>query len=207
MLVILLKIVGALVALVVAFAVWRIVATVRAQSRLHGRLFDEVAPTVLAIQRGEAPEPAVLERLAASPRTRTTLFEVLEAAGRPELFPAAWRTPHALAEGRLVTWLMHPNELQAEPAEIALGAEVALPDRADDAERWLVYRFRTEPPHWAAKDGWLAGVVGPVDPANPAPTPGDPKVVFSQLPAYDSATPEQHATAMRDLMRLKGVEV
>lgn len=30
-----------------------------------------------------------------------------------------------------------------------------------EACRFFVFRFRTKPPHWAAKDGWLAGVAGP----------------------------------------------
>jgi len=199
------KIIGALIALIVGFGIWRIFATIRDSHVLHTRLRNEVRPVRVCLERKESPSQADVDRLARDPRTRATLYETLREHKRLDLMPAAYGTQQALAESRLVTWLMHPNELAAAPDEIALGAEVALPDAQTKDERWLVYRFRTMSPHWASQIGWMAGVVGPVRSRN-EPTPDVP-VVFSRLPHWDSATPEGHAAAVRDLMRQKGLAV
>lgn len=199
------KIVGALAALAVAYGIWRIVATVRASLRLHALVQKELRPVRASLERRESPSQADVDRLAASPRTRAALFSLLREHKRLDIFPAEHRTAAALGESRMVTWLMHPNELAAAPDEIALGAEVALPDAEAKDERWLVYRFRTQAPHWAHQIGWMAGVVGPIRSRND-PTP-DVRVVFSRLPHWDSATPEGHAEAVRELMRQKGLAV
>ena len=71
---------------------------------------------------------------------------------------------------------MHPNELGAKPDEIEA---VRIIERTEDGKRckFIVYRFRTRPPHWAARKGWLAGIAGPTGTvkspqflANAAPT-------------------------------------
>jgi hypothetical protein len=199
------KFIGAAIALIVGFGIWRIFATIKGSHLIHARLQNEVRPVRACLERKESPSQADVDRLARDPRTRATLYETLREHKRADLMPAAYATQQALAESRLVTWLMHPNELAAAPDEITLGAEVALPDADAKDERWLVYRFRTMAPHWASQIGWMAGVVGPVR-SRSEPTPDVP-VVFSRLPHWDSATPEGHAAAVRDLMRQKGLVV
>jgi hypothetical protein len=106
-----------------------------------------------------------------------------------------------LSEGQLVEWLLHPNELGARPDEIELMKKIEDGDRG----RWLVYRFRMREPHWAAKDGWMAGVVGPVGPADDAEPLPEAPVVFSMFNAFDSASPEEHVAAVCKLMGKVGV--
>jgi hypothetical protein len=57
-------------------------------------------------------------------------------------------------------------------------------------QRYFIFKYRTQPPHWAAGDGWLAGAAGPY------PIDGNmldrPTAIFSEFVKYDEATPEEH---------------
>ena len=58
--------------------------------------------------------------------------------------------------------MMHPNELQDAPEAIEL-VETLM--RSIDGERveFHVYRYKMPAGHWAAKDGWLLGLAGPMN--------------------------------------------
>ena len=107
-------------------------------------------------------DPAVVAEIAADPESRKWLFDGLQKLERTHLYPAEYRTQAALAESDLVNWLIHPTELGRAPEEIELVQAVPF-DTATDAgwADYYLFRFRTEPPHWAARYGWLAGVAGP----------------------------------------------
>jgi hypothetical protein len=180
---------GGLVAAVAAFVVWRIVATVRGSDARTAALLARIEPVLAALRAGGRPDPGLVKSLAARADTRNVLFWSLHAEGRPELFPAEYRTLEAVGESDLVFWLLHPNELAARPDEIELVKEVA--QELDSQRcRFLVFRFRTRPPHWAAGKGWMAGVAGPYfDREEPTGPPGG---VFSELEPIDARTPEAH---------------
>lgn len=79
-------------------------------------------------------------------------------------------------------------------------------ERATGAEpqggRYFVFRFRTNPPHWAAKSGWMAGVAGPYfpgDEAFDAPAAG----VFSKFESFETRSLEDHLAAMVSVSRAK----
>ncbi|MCI0624687.1 MAG: hypothetical protein L0387_24085 [Acidobacteria bacterium] len=67
---------------------------------------------------------------------------------------------------------------------------------------YFVFRFRMKAPHWAAKDGWAAGVAGPYMTAG-EPCP-DAAGTFSQFEAYDSRSPEEHVKFIHELAFGKG---
>jgi hypothetical protein len=183
--------------------------TDRDSFQLRMKLADEIEPVTRAIYAGEEPLPEALERAAADPRTRNTLFEFLLFHHKLESFPSRYRTAEAFAESALVQWLMHPNELGVPPDEIELANEVRDPPRSTvmgRRDRWFVFRFRTLPPHPAAEDGWMAGVVGPVS-GPPIEQFPDAAVVWSMFRPFDSAFPEEHVSAVRELARKTGVTV
>ena len=60
----------------------------------------------------------------------------------------------------MVRWLVHPNELNAVPAKIEVSRRVTV-NQDQKTGTIFFFRFRTEPPHWAAKTGWMIGVDGP----------------------------------------------
>ena len=150
------------VGLVVAFVVWRLIASIRGSHRRTGRILQEINPVMEALGDGQDPSNQDLVRFASHPRTRNTLLLVLQEHGKEGLFPQEYRTAKAIAEGDLVFWLCHPNELQSAPDEIELigkfPKELGSPVGRVD---YYLFRFRVTPPHWAADDGWMAGVAGP----------------------------------------------
>jgi hypothetical protein len=65
---------------------------------------------------------------------------------------------------------------------------------------YYLFRFRTKEPHWAAKDGWIAGVSGPYlrkDEPTTEPLGG----TFSTFTKWDAKTPEEHVGDIRELMK------
>ena len=196
---IVLIVLAVLVALVIAFIVWRFVATMMASERLRRRLHEELAPVSEALDAGKTPDPVLIQRFAKSAETRKVLWEVLQSFNRLDLFPEEYATQESLAEADLVLWLCHPNELTSPPDEIELMATIASPSStAGTPANYYVFRYCVNPPHWAAKDGWMAGIAGPYA-ANGDPIPHAPGT-FSRFEAYDSKTPEEHVAAAHDLI-------
>lgn len=91
----------------------------------------------------------------------------------------------------MAAWLLFPTELGVLPDEIVLTKEIKRGEGAPSRPcRYFIFKFRTHPPHWAAKDGWMAGVAGPY--FSDWKSEESPSMVFSRFEAYDSATPEEH---------------
>ncbi|MFZ5476421.1 MAG: hypothetical protein ACOZNI_06550 [Myxococcota bacterium] len=143
---------------------------------------ERLAPVVEAFAAGRAPDVADVERLAADRNTRAALLDRLAEHGATDLAAERWRTGEARSEGDLVRWLRFPTELDAFPDEVALAARGYVGE-----ERWFVWRFRVDEPHWAARDGWMMGVSGPW----PAEA-GAPMGTWSELEPFT----EHHAKAM-----------
>lgn len=183
----LLGIIGGLVALTVGLVLWLLYRAHAGGRRAHARLVAGLGPVADAIAAGRAPSRAELVAFAADRQTRKVLHELLTQHGRTELFPREFLTWEAMAEADLVAWLNHPNELGAPPDEIELMAKVPEP-RGDG--HYFVFRYRMATPHWAAPDGWMAGIVGPCDLAQ-SPRP-HARGTFSRFESYDSRTPQEH---------------
>jgi hypothetical protein len=66
----------------------------------------------------------------------------------------------AIAQEQLSEWLAYPTELEARPDEVELVGSSLMQMEEGPADL-LVFRFRTEEPHWAASRGWMIGVAGP----------------------------------------------
>jgi len=197
---------GLVIGALLAFVGWRYVAMWRASresTRVGLRLMDELEPVWKPVYAGNDPNPVDVANFAANPQTRETLFDFLLFHKKLSQFPNEYRTPLALAESQLVRWLMHPNELGCAPDKIEFVATAS----PNTQEKWLVFRFRTDPPHWAAEDGWMAGVVGPFSSSckleETEDIPDSAPVVFSMFRAFDSLTPQEHATACQKLFSRK----
>jgi hypothetical protein len=122
--------------------------------------------------------------------TRKVLFKALESFEKAALFPREYLTWEHMAEADLVVWLNHPNELGAPPSDIELVARVPEPGTTAGRSMYFVFRFRSVEPHWAAKDGWLAGVAGPYAMDSPIVPHG--LGTFSRFERVDSRSPEEH---------------
>ncbi len=139
-----------------------------------------------------------ITNVASSSEMRNSLYQELEALNRPDLYPEKYRTQAAFAESNMVNWLSYPTELGRVPDEIELGKTIAV-ETENGRLLYYVFRFRALPPHWAAKDGWLAGVSGPFLDAS-SPSTDSLGETFSTLAAWDSQTPEGHLGDIQEII-------
>jgi hypothetical protein len=188
MLKIVLYVVGGIAVIVVLFVVWRIYATIVGGNRAYRERLAIIGPITEALAAGRNPAAKDLERFARDRATRQVLHDVLADAEKLDLFPKEFLTWPALAEANMIGWLCHPNELQVAPDEIELMATVPAPGAPET--HYLLFRYRTHEPHWAAKDGWMAGVAGPYDLTKPPAPYG--AGTFSRFERFDSRTPQEH---------------
>jgi hypothetical protein len=100
----------------------------------------------------------------------------------------------------MVDWLMYPTELNAVPDEIELMKVVTVDTGLTDGiYDYYLFRFRTHEPHWAAKDGWMAGVSGPYL-RKDEPTTESLGDTFSSFTKWDAKTPDEHVGDVQELM-------
>jgi hypothetical protein len=97
--------------------------------------------------------------MAKDPAMRLAVFRILDEYERVDLFPPEYMTRPMGAESFMVNWLEYPTELGRTPDESELLEEVLF--NGDKDLVYFVFRFRTVPPHWAARRGWMMGVTGP----------------------------------------------
>lgn len=145
---------------------------------------------VSLLRHGKNVDAAVLEPIAASAETRNWLFGALKDVRKDASFPAKWRTQAALAESDLVRWLTFGTELGRAPDEIEL-MKVFTGADADGELDWFLFRFRTQPPHWSAKDDWVTGVAGPFR-RKDEPTIASLGDTFSKMTPWASKKPDEH---------------
>jgi hypothetical protein len=171
------------------FLVWR---TLRATSRRDRAVEALVQPLVARISNSEDVEATEIAAVARNPLTRNRLYDALESIGRIDLFPREYSTPEALAESDLTYWLAHAHELGHAPDEIVLAEKLRRAGPDGDTADYYVFKFRTLPPHWAAANGWLAGIAGPYKPGKSMTMA---RATFSRLEPFDKCTASEHLHA------------
>ncbi len=197
-------IIGTLVALCVAFVVWRYLATVSASRRRDREIMGEITAVLNTIQEGGEPTKEAILSLVQRPETRNHTYGMLVYLRRSDLFPEEYRKAELIAESDLVYWLCHPNELGCPPSEIEMMHKQYIETGVKPPKAlYFVFRFRTRGPHWAAKDGWMAGVAGPYKERNGETSDGAPGT-FSTFEPYASKAPEEHVDFVHQLMLRRG---
>src|SRR5688500_17622148 len=119
-----LKIVLGLVAALVAFVVWRYTSVSRGAAQRDEALLVRMDPLAKKFEAREHVASQEIEAFASVPEFRPMLHALLEYHKRLDLFPKKYLSEKSQAESQLVYWMLHPNELQAAPASIALEEEV-----------------------------------------------------------------------------------
>ena len=171
------------------FLVWR---TLRATSRRDQAVQSLVQPIVARISDSMDVQDAEIAAAARNSLTRNRLYDALESIGRIDLFPREYATPEAMAESDLTYWLAHAHELGQAPDEIVLAEKLTRAGADGDTADYYVFKFRTLPPHWAASNGWLAGIAGPYNPGQPVTTA---RATFSRLEPFDKCSASEHLDA------------
>jgi hypothetical protein len=97
----------------------------------------------------------------------------------------------------MVRWLTYPTELGRPPTQIEHLQTFVIDDDGHPADLFL-FKFRTDPPHWSAGDGWMAGVSGPFRHDGSPATGG---MTFSRFEALNSRTVAEHLEALAGTIR------
>jgi hypothetical protein len=155
---------------------------------------------VSLLRLGKPVDKMHVEDVACHAEMRNRLFVTLKQFGKSSLFPDQFRTQKSFAEADMVNWLIYPTELNRVPDEIELMKVVTVDTGlAGGVYDYYLFRFRTKEPHWAAKDGWMAGVSGPYL-SKDQPTTEALGDTFSTFTNWDSKTPAEHVGEIQELM-------
>lgn len=132
---------------------------------------------------------------------RNFLYDELVEQKRASLFPPDLITQSSFAESNMVNWLCWGMELGQPPDEIELMKIVSTNTETEDGTvDYYLFRFRTHPPHWAAKDGWMAGISGSF-PRDGGPYTHAGGHTFSCFDPWDIMTPEEHVAKILAVLR------
>lgn len=150
----------AAVAFVVAFIVWRIIATVNASTKTERAIDIKLEPIHKFLSSGKELPKDLVNTLAENPAVRYRLYRILLAYNQLQMLAKKYLSLESFFDAQLCFWLQHPNELGIVPENIGLLKKI--PKKIGmGINNFYVYKFRTLEPHWAAKKGWCVGVVGP----------------------------------------------
>jgi len=181
---------GSLVLLVVLGYLILVLRSKALEMKARMKVFNAVSDVLDRLGGDSFDKDMEIGKLALNPLTRNTLYTQLETMDKLNIFPKDYLTQEAFSESDLVFWLAHPNELNAAPDEIELAARIDRKGDNDSEIYFLIFKYRTFEPHWAAKDGWMAGITGPYNSGQP-PALNSPGT-FSEMVPYNEKTPEEH---------------
>ena len=175
------------------FAVYRLSIVKRRNKKLGEERFERVKVLYDKLESGTALTEIDVKPFAQNTLTREVAYQLLNEHNKTNLFPKAYYTIVKGAESNLVNWLEFPTELGASPDEIEHVKRVTFDfDEESNFVHYEVFKYRVDEPHWAAKDGWMLGVVGPYfDDSKPFDFPN---ATFSRVSStVDKVTPDEEA--------------
>jgi len=130
--------------------------------KLVDQRFERISPLYDKLQNAEDIRPEDVLPFAENVMTREATFQLLHDFHKLDLFPPEYLTIVKSAESNLANWLEFPTELAACPDELEHIKRVTIDfDGQNNFVHYEVFKYKVNAPHWAAKDGWLLGVVGP----------------------------------------------
>ena len=173
---------GVALVLLLLFIAWRWTSVGRGMRKRDERIIRRLDPVARRIESGQPVSPQEIETLAERPELRFMFFAMAREMKREELLPTKYSSSAAQGESALAYWMMHPNELQDAPDAIELVETLKRPVDGQEAD-FHVYRYKMAAGHWAAKDGWILGLAGPMKGS------GEP---YSELPGAFSRVGDIH---------------
>lgn len=161
------------------------------------RLFAAVSLARL----GHDPSATAVEAIAAEAETRNLWVDMVSSLGRRDLLSERQLSQEKLAESNMVQWLIFPTELGRAPDHIELMKTIERDLGADAGVFvYFVFRFKTDSPHWSAKNGWMAGISGPFK-RSEFPTTQDWGDTFSAFTKWDEFSADEHLASVEELMQ------
>ncbi len=198
-------IIGTIVLLLIGFAIYRNWKVNKQNQELNEKRFQRIKYLVDKFESGHNPTDDEVRPFATNLATREDTYGLLKEKDKLSLFPSDLLTIEKGAEASLATWLEFPTELDALPNEIEHLKKVTIPFDNENNVHYHVFKFRVDEPHWAAKDGWMLGVVGPYfDDSKPYDSPG---ATFSRLSSrLGTIEPEEEAKWVHNNISMKLVK-
>ena len=196
-------IIGLIIIVIVVFAVYRLVTVKRQNSKLNAERFDRVKELYDKLESGQELTEKDILPFAKNVQTRETTFQLLADHNKTNLFPKEYNNLIAGAESNLANWLEFPTELDACPDQIEHIKRVTFDfDGQNNFVHYEVFKCRVNEPHWAAKDGWFLGVVGPYfDDSKPYDFP---QATFCRITSkLDKVTPDEEAKWVHENISMK----
>jgi len=198
-------IVGSIVGLFILFVVYRYIIVHYQNRKINEKRLARVRPLYEKLNSGQATGPQDILPFAENILTRQMTFELLSGLDKKELFPEEYHTLIKAAESKLANWLEFPTELNACPDEMEHIKRISFDfDGQGNYSHFEVFKYRINEPHWAARYGWILGVVGPYfDDSQPYDPAG---ATFSRIAEESKTSPEEEARWVYEhiaLMRYK----
>ncbi len=151
-----------LIVIIALFAVYRIFKVKAKRKKINEERFSRLMLIYKKLEAGDELSTAEVAPFAEDLRTRCDTFQLLKPHNQLALFPQEYLNLIKGAEGALANWLEFPTELDACPDEMQHIKRVTIDfDGQNNFVHYEVFQYSVNEPHWAAKDGWILGVVGP----------------------------------------------
>lgn len=155
-------ILGLIVLVITIFGLYRLVTVKRQNRKLNAERFERVKELYNKLESGQNLTEKDVLPFAQNLLTRESSYQLLRDQNKTDIFPKEYYTIVKGAESNLANWLEFPTELNACPDEIEHLKRVTYDfDGQNNFVHYEVFKCRVNEPHWAAKDGWFLGVVGP----------------------------------------------
>lgn len=182
-------IIGVVVLAILLFAIYRFIVVNIQNKKINKVRLQRIEPIYEKLRNGEELTKEEVLPFASNILTRKLTYQLLSEFKKEELFPETYHTIEKGAESSLANWLEFPTELDACPDKIELEEKVKI-DFDGNNVFYYVFKFLTNEPHWASKNGWMFGVVGPYfDDSQPYDSVGS---TFSRL------TPKESGVSVED---------
>ena len=183
--------IGIIILAILLFFAFRFFKVKSQNEKLNQQRFERIKPLLDKLESGQNISTAEVLPYAKNLLTRESTFELLKEKNKLDIFPKEYYSIIKGAESNLAIWLEFPTELDACPDEIEHIKRVTIDfDGKGNFVHYEVFKYRVNEPHWAAKDGWILGVVGPYfDDSKPYDFP---TATFSRISStLDKVTPEE----------------
>ena len=151
-------IIGAILLLIILFIIYRNAKFNKDSAKIHELRFERIQPLYEKLETGKEIRREDVLEFAKDNKTRELTYQILSEHKKTELFPEEFFTIISAAESKLVNWLEFPTELDKVPDDIKHIKRVTIKFDNDDVY-YHVFKYMTNDPHWAAKNGWMLGVV------------------------------------------------
>jgi hypothetical protein len=182
---------GLIILVIVIFIICRLILVKRQSNKINAERFERVKELYDKLESGQALTEEEVFPFAENLLMREATYQLLSNHDKVNLFPKEFYSIIKGAESNLANWLEFPTELDACPDEIEHIKRVTFDfDGKNNNVHYEVFKYRVNEPHWAAKDGWILGVVGPYfDDSKPYDFP---QATFSRISStLDKVKPEE----------------